>query len=251
LTVEIAFFNISLSAFTVVDLVAATTNAFNGALLARRPDHYRNYTIVGIVILAVIGGIAGGVVRDVLLNDIPAAFTDPLYLIFCVAAALLAVSISFRTGQMFREGLFSIMTAFSLPWYAAAGVYKGLTTPDVAVLAAIVIGVIGPTAGRWFIDVASRVPPKQLVRGEWFVGTAILTSVVFFIVYWAGLPFIPATLVSFAVGFTFRLLALWYGWEEPEPWDQPGTKPEAKRKTLKENITEEFRKHKNGRHDPG
>ena len=28
--------------FTTIDLIAATTNALNGALLARRPDHYRN-----------------------------------------------------------------------------------------------------------------------------------------------------------------------------------------------------------------
>jgi len=46
---------------TFVDLIAATTNALNGALLARRPDHYRNYTFVGIILMAIIGGIAGGV----------------------------------------------------------------------------------------------------------------------------------------------------------------------------------------------
>ena len=32
---------------TTIDLIAATTNALNGAILARRPDHYRNFTIVG------------------------------------------------------------------------------------------------------------------------------------------------------------------------------------------------------------
>jgi hypothetical protein len=30
--------------FTTLNLIAATTNALNGALLARRPDHYRNYS---------------------------------------------------------------------------------------------------------------------------------------------------------------------------------------------------------------
>jgi hypothetical protein len=32
--------------FTTLDLVAASTNALNGALLARRPDHYKNFTVV-------------------------------------------------------------------------------------------------------------------------------------------------------------------------------------------------------------
>jgi hypothetical protein len=35
--------------FLIIDLIAATTNAFNGALLARQPDHYRRYTVIGIL----------------------------------------------------------------------------------------------------------------------------------------------------------------------------------------------------------
>ena len=63
--------------FTTIDLIAATTNALNGALLARRPDHYKNFTIVGILLMALLGGLGGGVSRDVLLGDVPAAITNP------------------------------------------------------------------------------------------------------------------------------------------------------------------------------
>jgi uncharacterized membrane protein YeiH len=52
----------------LIDLIAATTNAFNGAILASRADHRRNWTTVGIILIAVIGGIGGGVTRDVLLE---------------------------------------------------------------------------------------------------------------------------------------------------------------------------------------
>ena len=38
--------------FTTLDLIAAATNALNGALLARRPDHYKNFTVVGIILMA-------------------------------------------------------------------------------------------------------------------------------------------------------------------------------------------------------
>ena len=55
------FADFSLGNFTIIDLIAATTNAFNGALLARQPSHYRKYTVVGIVLIAVFGGIGGGV----------------------------------------------------------------------------------------------------------------------------------------------------------------------------------------------
>ncbi len=214
---QIALFDVSLSAFVIVDLIAATTNAFNGALLARRPNHYRNYTIVGIILIAVIGGIAGGVARDVLLNYVPSAFENPYYIILSVVAALLALFTISRAEKKLLDRLFKFMAAFSLPWYAAVGVNRALTTPDVTVVAAIVIGVIAPTAGRFMIDIISKVTPKQFIKGEWFVGTAILASVVYVICYFAGLSLVPATLISFAVGFSFRIAALSFRWEEPEP----------------------------------
>ena len=46
--------------FTALDLLAAGTNALNGALLARRPDHYKNFTIVGVILMALLMGLGGG-----------------------------------------------------------------------------------------------------------------------------------------------------------------------------------------------
>src|SRR5499425_3882478 len=74
--------------FTTIDLIAASTNALNGALLARRPDHFKNFTVVGILLMAVLGGIGGGVTRDVILNKIPGAFTNPAYILLCLAAGI-------------------------------------------------------------------------------------------------------------------------------------------------------------------
>lgn len=42
---------------TTSDLIAASTNALNGALLARRPDHYRNSTVVGVLLMAILIGV--------------------------------------------------------------------------------------------------------------------------------------------------------------------------------------------------
>lgn len=70
------------------------------------------------------------------------------------------------------------------------------------VLGVPAIAVVGPTAGRWYIDVSSGVPPKQFIRGEWFVTIALLAR-------WAS------ALISFIVGYTVRVLALYKAWEEP------------------------------------
>ena len=239
---DLPLFTLSFSTFTIIDLLAASTNAFNGALLCRRPTHYRNYTVVGVILMALLGGIGGGVSRDVILNKIPSAFTNPLYILLCVVAAYLALQIHYRAGQEFREGLFQFMTAFSLPWYAVVGCDAALRA-GLPALPAIVIGVIGPTAGRYFIDITSGVTPKHFVKGEWFVGTAVLTSIVYVVCYWSGLSIVPASLISFGVGFAFRLMALFKGWEEPEPMDQPKP-PEPPRKTLGTAIKEEIQETK-------
>ncbi|MGZ4439680.1 MAG: TRIC cation channel family protein, partial [Gaiellaceae bacterium] len=103
--------------YTFVDLVAASTNALNGALLARRPDHFKNFTIVGILCMALLGGLGGGITRDILLGDVPSALTNPAYITLALLFGMIGYSVAYKGGQLFREGLFQFMTSFSLPWY--------------------------------------------------------------------------------------------------------------------------------------
>jgi uncharacterized membrane protein YeiH len=200
--------------FAMLNLIAATTNALNGALLARRPDHYQGFTVVGILLMALMGGIGGGMTRDVLLNMIPSALLNPPYIVLCLLAGIVGYRVAFKQGQLFREGLFQFMTSFSLPWYAIVGAQAGEMAhlPIVGVLA---LAVIGPTAGRFYIDITCGVPPKQFIRGEWFVATALLTGVVWVICDAAGLNAWWSAGISFVIGFALRVIALYRGWEEP------------------------------------
>jgi len=70
------------------------------------------------------------------------------------------------------------------------------------------------------IDVSSGVTPKQFIRGEWFIGVALLTGLIWVVLYWlivqhgGGSVWWP-TGIAFAIGFGIRMLALYRGWEEP------------------------------------
>jgi uncharacterized membrane protein YeiH len=202
--------------FTTIDLIAASTNALNGAMLVRSPDHYKRYTMVGIVLFAILGGIGGGVTRDVLVSEVPAALTNPAYLTLCLIAGLIGYFVAFDREQKFRMGWFQFMTAFSLPWYAIVGAQKGV---DVGLpgWGCLLLAVVGPTAGRWFIDISSSVTPAHFIRGEWFVGTAVLTGAVWLAAYQLGGSTWVCAGVAFIVGFAFRVAATRFGWEEPMP----------------------------------
>ncbi|MDL9979535.1 trimeric intracellular cation channel family protein [Microbacterium sp. ASV49] len=200
--------------FTTLDLIAASVNALNGALLARRPDHYKNFTVVGVLGMALLMGLGGGITRDVLVNEVPGALTNPAYITLAVIFGLIGYSIAFGKGQLFREGVFQFATSFSLPLYAIVGAQKGEGV-GLPVLGVLALAVIGPTAGRWYVDVSSGVTPKQFIRGEWFVSIALLTGLIWVICTAVGLNTWWAAGISFIIGYTLRMVALYRGWEEP------------------------------------
>lgn len=186
--------------FTTIDLIATTTGALNGALLARRASHYRNYTIVGVLLMAVLGGISGSVTRDILVNEVPAALTNPAYITLSLAAGIAGYRMAFKPGQHFREGLFELVTSASLSWFAIVAAQKGVQV-GLPVVGVLLLAVVAATASRYLIDLTSGVPPKLSVQGEWFVGTAVLASLVWVICdatglnVWicAGVAFLVAT----------------------------------------------------------
>ena len=133
------------------------------------------------------------------------------------------------------------MTAFSLPWYAIVGVQAALAA-NLGYFAAVIIGIIATTAGRWIIDVACNVVPKQLVRGEFFVTAAALTGIAYIVCSTLlGLSVITSTAIAFVVGFGFRLLSQTLGWEEWEPWEPAVAEtPQKTRERLGQGLRAEF-----------
>ena len=136
--------------FTKIDLIAATIGALSGALLARRPSHYRNYTIVGVLLLAVLGGITGSTIRDLLVNEVPVALTNPAYITFSLAAGVVGYH-AYKTGRRFREHLFEFATSASLAWFAIVGTRKGIQL-GLPMAGVLLLAVASATAGRYLID---------------------------------------------------------------------------------------------------
>jgi uncharacterized membrane protein YeiH len=198
---------------TLIDLIAAATNALNGALLTRRLNGNKQFTIVGVILIAVLAGVTGSIIRDVLLNAVPTALTNPAYLTVCVLAGILGYRIAYRSAR-YRRGWLQVMTAFSLPWYAVAGAQKA-ADHGLPAAGTVAVATVAATAGLYVVDLSSGVTPTLFVRSEWLVGTAVLTGAVWIPCDAAGLGTWGAALAAVAVGFGFRLLATRRHWEEP------------------------------------
>jgi uncharacterized membrane protein YeiH len=211
-----------LPSFPRVDLFAAGINALNATLIARNPTHNRGYTVVGLLILGFIGGIGGGVSRDVLLNDLPGPLLHPNFLIVCLLMGITGLLIdvySVRKGERFRKRTLSVVKSFTLPWFAVLGAHKAIDH-DLGVSAAILVGVVATTAGGVVIDLISGVTPEIVRRAEHLVTTAILASATYAVIAVAtegSLAKFPITLIAVGVAFVFRLIAVRTHWEEIVP----------------------------------
>ena len=82
----------------LIDLGAVLVGGLSGTLLAVR----KQFDLVGCVSLAIVAGVGGGVIRDVLLQQgPPAALQDSRYLLTAVVAAAVGF---YRSGSVVRVG---------------------------------------------------------------------------------------------------------------------------------------------------
>ena len=212
--------------FPNVDLFSAGINALNGVLVAREPGHNRGYTLSGLLIMAFMAGIGGGVSRDILLNDVPSPLKNVVYLVVCLLMGLLGLAIyryAASREEQFRKRTLAFFKSFTLPWFAILGAHKALDH-GLGVFAAVVIGVIATTAGGVIIDLFSGVTPEIVVASEQLVTTAVLASGVYSLLalLTATLGFFPITLIAATCAFLFRVFAVRQHWPSIVPHNPPG-----------------------------
>ena len=84
-----------------LDLPAVVVSALGGALVASRAG----FDLSGVFGLGLLTGLGGGILRDLLLNQVPVAIESPEYIIAAVlASALIAVSAR-AVDRMIADGL--------------------------------------------------------------------------------------------------------------------------------------------------
>jgi len=174
--------------------------------------------LVGVVAIAIVAGLGGGMIRDILLSTAPAAVSGPAYLAAVVAAA--AVGAFFASAvQRLRWPLWGL-ESLSLGLFAVIGTQKTLSA-GLPVAAAILLGVITGIGGSLLRDLfTGEVPPEAFQRGAPFASAAALAAVVYvFLVRGLHEPKLVAEIAAIALVFLVRSLAVWRGWTLPETRD--------------------------------
>lgn len=182
-----------------LDLIGIAVFALTGALAAAQ----LRQTFVTVAFFALITGVGGGSLRDLLIGAPVFWVRDPLVAPVCIAVALLAW---FTPVRWWRGRLLEWADALGLAVYAVFGTIKALHW-GVPPVPAILMGVITGCIGGIVRDVLAG-QPSILMRPELYVTAAALAAVVAAGGIVLGLP--PALTWSIAVlaGFGLRGAAI-------------------------------------------
>lgn len=197
-----------------LDLAGVMIFALTGALVAAK----ERQTLVTLSFFALVTGVGGGTIRDLLIGAKVFWIEDPLVAPICLGVAIFA----WFTPTRWWEGRFlSIADGAGLAAYAVLGSAKALEY-GVPAVPAVLMGIITGTAGGMIRDVlAGR--PSILMRPELYVTAAALSACLTVIGELAGLSNWGTWTAAAVAGFALRLAAIMMNLALPS-YDERGPK---------------------------
>lgn len=191
-----------------MDLAATFVFAISGATRGVR----RRLDLFGVLVVAWVAAVAGGIARDLLIGAIPpAAIANWRYLAVTVAAGLLGFFASGLIGRLRTPVL--LFDAAGLCLFAVTGTEKalayGLNPPMAAML-----GMITCIGGGVARDLLTLQVPTVL-RSELYAVAALAGAGTVSLGFWLDLPAGPTALAGAGLCLFLRLMSIYRGWRLP------------------------------------
>lgn len=194
----------------VLDLVGVLVFALSGASLAAR----KRFDLVGILVLATVTGLGGGMLRDVLLGAAPpVALRDQLYLATPLVATVVVLVAHTAVERMARPVL--VFDAAGLGLFSVVGSAKALDH-GLGVLPAMFLGVVTAVGGGVLRDVLARDVPSVFKAESALYALPAALGAGATAAVWSqdALGAVQAVAIAATV-LVVRLLAMRHGWGAP------------------------------------
>ena len=200
----------------VLELIGAAAFAISGAMAAIK----RKADIFGVVFLGVITALGGGVIRDVLIGQLPPKmFISYAYLL----ASLLVSLIVFFDAYIRREKYFAnkdklseinnIFDAVGLAVFTISGMNTAMGVSDNVILI-LTLGVITGVGGGMLRDMMTNTMPKVL-RKRVYAVASLIGGALYYVLHLIGVNNILSAVIGMVTIFVLRVLATVYKWNLP------------------------------------
>lgn len=194
--------------FDAMDLAATFVFAISGATQGVR----KRFDLFGVLVVAWVAGVAGGMARDLLIGAVPpAAIANWRYLAVTVAAGLVGFFASELIARLRTPVL--LFDAAGLCLFAVTGTQKALAY-GLSPLMAAMLGMVTCIGGGVARDLLTRQIPTVL-RSELYAVAALAGAGTVALGFWLGLPRHPITLAGAALCLFLRLMSIYRGWNLP------------------------------------
>ena len=194
------------------DLLAIGIGAAQGALFAAQ-FRDRRLDLLGVAIIGVATGFGGGILRDVLLAQVPAALTSNWYLIVATGAALMGMLLERLISRL--GPLVTVLDALTIGLFGAIGTTKALAIglPGVP---AIFVGVLSAVGGSILRDLLLNRPIALMHKGSLYALAAVAGTGTLTLLLRLEVDVFLAASSCVALTFGVRILAVLFNWTLPE-----------------------------------
>ncbi|MEO7122122.1 MAG: TRIC cation channel family protein, partial [Lacisediminihabitans sp.] len=173
----------------------------------------RRLDLLGIAIIGVATGFGGGILRDLLLNVLPAALQSNWYLPVATAAALTGMLLARLFSRLSHA--ITALDALTIGLFAAIGTTKALAI-GVPQVPAVFVGVIAAVGGSILRDMLLNLPIALMHVGSLYAIASIAGSTSLVVLVALGVNVFIAAIVCTVVTFGVRELAVLLNWSLPE-----------------------------------
>lgn len=203
-------------AMFILELIGAAAFAVAGAMeaLEKRAD------IFGVIFLAVTTALGGGVIRDILLGQLPPRmFVSYPYLLVALLAALAVFADAYvRRERYIRhkeklDAVNNIFDAVGLAVFTVSGMNVAMSVSDNTLLI-LILGMATGVGGGMLRDVMTNTMPKVL-RKRVYAVASLVGGLVYYVLHILGVDDILSASVGMVIIFLLRVLATFYKWNLP------------------------------------
>ena len=168
--------------------------------------------IVGVLLLATITGVAGGIIRDVVMGQFPNSISDPSYVVVTIISG---AAIFFLYSHLKQHwNLFLKFDAVGLGVFTIIGATFAYNLVGLNFLAITFAGMLTAVGGGILRDVFVNQVPIVFVK-ELYASASFAGIVIFFLVLYFTNELYFATLLGIILTIGLRLVAIKYNWNLP------------------------------------